>query len=130
MDPRLNHVIAAALRNAIVPVQTVAGRPVIIRCAWCEKNSNPRADLETALRDLSGHLPTHPEYIDTLVTAWIDVSTDGMTATALEHEVAGRSEESREVFREMARIRRDARTDLAAALDNHADALTPAERGA
>lgn len=54
MEANLTRTLAAAMREAVVDVQA---KPVILGCRWCGKRSNPRRDVETALRDLDGHPP-------------------------------------------------------------------------
>lgn len=123
-DGRLVRALAIVLDAAIVPVQASRGRPIILSCRWCGKRSNPRADVDTAVKDLSDDLNSHPEYADAMLAAWIEVCSEGLSAVAFAHEVAGRSDEAAEVHAEVERIRRDARKDLLAALDELA-----AERG-
>lgn len=119
MNPKLNKALAIALDSGTVELQA---HPLILQCSWCDQRSNPRATLDEAVIDLSGHLNGHPEWVNTLVNAWIVVSIDGMSAQVLEHEVAGRKAEAQGIWEEIQRIERDARKDLLAAINEFAAA--------
>lgn len=114
MNPTLNKALAIALDAGTKQLQA---HPLILQCSWCDQRSNPRATLDDAIQDLSSHLNGHPEWVNTLVNAWIVVNIDGMSGQILEHEMAGRKEEAQAIWEDVQRIERNARKDLLAAID-------------